>query len=97
MNYVVNAFEIKDGDWDERSYQKSTRAVKRAVEAEGAFILRSFPKLGVVIVRAEDAGFVETMRSAAYEDIVESIGATRTSPTTIPNDGGRIGQDLLHQ
>jgi subtilisin family serine protease len=95
MNYAVNAFETRDGDWGERSYQKSTRAVKHAVKAEGGDILRSFPKIGVVIARATEASFVDAMRSAQYEDIVESIGATRTSPTTIPNDDGRLGQDLL--
>ena len=94
MNYAINAFEVRDGDWDERSYQKSTRAVKRAVRAEGGELLRSFPKIGVVIARATDASFVDAMRSAEHEDIVESIGATRTSPTTIPNDG-RAPRDIM--
>ena len=85
MNYAINAPEVPDADWDERSYKKSTRAVKRAVRAEGGQILRSFPKLGVVIARATEASFVQALRSSEYEGVVESIGATRTSPTTIPN------------
>ena len=87
MNYAINAFEIRNGEWDgARSYKFSTRAVRRAVLAEGGDILRAYPKIGVVIARATGPGFVTAMRSNKYDDVVESIGATRTSATTIPDD-----------
>lgn len=84
QNYAVNAFEIRNRDYD-RSYKKSTRAVKRAVRAEGGEILRSYPKIGVVIAQAQDASFAEALRSEEYADTVESLGATRTSVTTTPD------------
>ena len=95
MNYAINAFEVPGAKVD-RTYKKSTRAVKRAVRAEEGIILRSFPKIGVVIAMGETADFVNGMRSDEHADVVESIGATRTSPTTLPNDG-KVGQDLLRQ
>lgn len=84
QNYAINAFEVRDGIND-RSYKENTRAVKRAVRAEGGEILRSYPKIGVVIAQAQDASFAEALRSAEYADVVESLGATRTSATTMPD------------
>lgn len=84
QNYAINAFEVRDGIND-RSYKETTRAVKRAVRAEGGEILRSYPKIGVVIARAQDAAFAEALRSDEYADVVESMGATRTSATTVPD------------
>lgn len=76
-NYVVNAFEITDNDHQgERSYSIETRKVRRAVEAEGATIIRSYPKIGVVVAESSDADFVDRLRSAEYEDVIESAGAT---------------------
>lgn len=84
-NYVVNSFEITDNDHQgERSYSIETRKVRRAVQDEGATIIRSYPKIGVVVVESSDADFADRMRSSEYAEIVESVGATSSEVVQAP-------------
>jgi len=95
MNFVLNAYEVRDGQ-QARTFQKETRKVKKAAVAEGGVVLRSYPKIGVVVAQTEDEDFDDRLRAAEYSDIIQSLGATRTSPTSIP-DLRESEQDLLRK
>lgn len=56
-------------------------------------ILRSFPKIGVAVAQTEDKNFDDRLRAPKYANRIESLGATRTSPTSDP-DLRKSPQDL---
>jgi hypothetical protein len=102
MNYTVNAQELAADDAvtgevpTQRAADYATRLARKAVEAEGGTVLQSYPVIGVVVASSEDPGFDNRLRGTEHSNAVQSVGATRTSPTTVP-DLRESPQDLLRR